>query len=937
MSRAQVLIKEWDQSTRVPSFPGVYIGIIANFEKGKLDGPQLITSETQMLKYLTNDETVKVGTTSAYYSMYAALQKSNTIWAVRVAKNARYGACYLMPDKRFTDIIVTANSSVDTLSFVKATATELEKATSLYNNLSTGDRVTFSISSGGTLPAPLSISTSYYIIKYDDTNLKIRIATSLVNAQNGVFIDLTTDGTGTITLNVPVNGSNGESEFAISNPDSYALNSSDGKPAGFETTFSVDVTNDAFNTTKAFFESCDTGDTITLTADTFPTVDSGSPLDGVTTYYVIKIAQTIDTTSYKIQLARTLSDANAGTYIGLLTVGDDVNGTLTGKLNTGSVTVDYLDDLFTIPANLYAMSDTGDIVRFTTTGTYPTVDSGDVIDSSTNYYIIKTSTANKVQISRTIGGNPITFSANGTGTQTFTLTGKTNISTLVGDISNDILTVSNTFYESVNTTYSCRVSTTGTLPKGLSSEVIYYVIKSTTTNKIRLASTSVNAQLGIAVDITDAGTGVHTLLDTHNTELIGLDQKLMLIYTYTACAEQLYIQTLHYPYGDSSTWTDAQKTAANTVKEPNCFKLYVYKKDTDGNYYQVEEHLLSRVKGYKDGNNTNCYVEDAIEASNYIRILDNTTLDSDIYPIDQSDYIKLTNGSGGDTVTDDIMLQGCDYLASRRDIFVTLLMDGGYSVPSFQKQGLIQLCENRKDCFAILTCPIATEQSSDYMTQVLDYRRNQLNASTSYAALFSPHVYIQDKWNDRKLYAPVDGYVAAAISETASNYEMWYAPAGNRRGQLNVLDLVRRYSEGEQSTLYDAGINPIDFYPGKGIKIWGQKTLLSRPSALDRINVRLLLIVIEPAIAEFLEDFVFEFNDDITRIQAKSGIDSYMNNIKARRGVYDFLCKCDLENNTQEDIDANKMNVDLFVKPVRVAEFINFTTIITRTGASFSF
>lgn len=135
--------------------------------------------------------------------------------------------------------------------------------------------------------------------------------------------------------------------------------------------------------------------------------------------------------------------------------------------------------------------------------------------------------------------------------------------------------------------------------------------------------------------------------------------------------------------------------------------------------------------------------------------------------------------------------------------------------------------------------------------------------------------------------------------------------------------------------LYDNGINPLRFAPGRGILINGQKTLLSRPSALDRLNVRMLLIVIEPAIASALEDFLFELNTAATRAIVTSMISSYMENIKARNGVYDYQVTCDDTNNSAEDIDNYTMNVWLFVKPTKSVEYIPFTVIITRTGTSF--
>jgi phage tail sheath protein FI len=236
----------------------------------------------------------------------------------------------------------------------------------------------------------------------------------------------------------------------------------------------------------------------------------------------------------------------------------------------------------------------------------------------------------------------------------------------------------------------------------------------------------------------------------------------------------------------------------------------------------------------------------------------------------------------------------------------------------------------------LLSVPISAELNSDYLNEVKKYRNELLNANTSYAALYTPHLKISDRFNDREIYVSPTGYVAGCISDNEQNREIWYAPAGPKYGVLNVLDVARRYDEGELDDLYNAGINPIDFYEGRGIRVWGQKTLQSSASALDRLNVRLMLIVIEPAIAEFLEDFLFDQNDDITRRLVTESIKSYMEGIKARRGVYAYDVKCDSENNTDEDIDANQMNVWLYVQPTKTVEYIKFRVIITRTGASFS-
>ncbi len=556
----------------------------------------------------------------------------------------------------------------------------------------------------------------------------------------------------------------------------------------------------------------------------------------------------------------------------------------------------------------------------------------------TNYYVIKSTTPD-IQVALTSGGTAIDITSAGTGTHTITLKSKLESSTLVGDLSNDILTISATLYSWIFDKDKVQVSSAGTLPSGLAVLTNYYVIKTSTENQIKLASSTANVDLEISVDILDAGIGVHTIANLQNQELYGLEQKCLLFYgaNQGEWTDDIYVTTLHYPYGDSDSWTSDEQDAADTVKEENSFLVYIWKANADGTVSQVENtYTCSRDPDKKDGYGNNIYVETILEQSNYIRAIDNEAIYKTVLPTDQTIILKLDKGDDGNTVSDTHMLTALDALANRRNIFVTLLLDGDWTTPSYQKQGLLSLAETRKDCFALLGCPISDERASGYMTEILTYRKTELNANSSYGALFTSHLKITDKYNDRDIYVGCDGYVGAAISETAANYEIWYPPAGPRRGVLKVLDVVKRFTEGEMDVLYDNNINPIDYYPGKGIRIWGQKTLLSRPSALDRINVRLLLIVIEPGIAEFLEDFLFEFNDALTRALITSGITSYMQNIKSRRGVYAFSVVCDESNNTPEIIDANKMEVWLYVQPTKSAEFITFKTIITRTGASFS-
>jgi hypothetical protein len=369
------------------------------------------------------------------------------------------------------------------------------------------------------------------------------------------------------------------------------------------------------------------------------------------------------------------------------------------------------------------------------------------------------------------------------------------------------------------------------------------------------------------------------------------------------------------------------KDSPETVREPNAFIIAVYY-----NSILQESHVCSMVEGTKDGYGNNIFVEDILQSSNYIRAY--SSGNGLLMPKEQLVNLTFEEGDDGSTVTDGDMLTALDLFENTNDSRITILMDGGWTTKAYQR-GIDAVCQSRQDCVGILSTRYVDESNSSYMTEILNYRKYVLNMNSSWCAMYSSHVSIYDKYNDRELYVSPDGYAAGVISRTFANYELWYPAAGFRRGLINVLDVKRRWSQGEMDELYDNQINPIKFAPGRGILIWGQKTLTTRPTALDRLNVRLLLVYIQPAIAELLEDFIFEFNDAITRNQIKVIIDDYMENIKTRRGVYAYQTVCDESNNTPVVIDANEMEVWLYIQPTKSAEIIRFKTILTRTGSSF--
>jgi len=367
--------------------------------------------------------------------------------------------------------------------------------------------------------------------------------------------------------------------------------------------------------------------------------------------------------------------------------------------------------------------------------------------------------------------------------------------------------------------------------------------------------------------------------------------------------------------------------------EPGSFEISVFK--TENLNVALEKHLISRTKGQKDGRGRNIFVEDVLEGSNYIRAISNPLIPESTLPKVQSTALALSGGSDGVAITDANMISAVDQFKNTSEFPVTILMDGGYAVPSYQL-ALDSIAQYRQDCVAVLSVPYASEVHADYLNEIINYRKTALNLNSSYSALYTPHLQIQDKFNDRKLWISPDGHVAGSISFSANNYEIWFPPAGYKRGALNVLDTVQRFQDGELDALYDAGVNPIKFKSGKGIVVWGQKTLLARASALDRLNVRLMLIVITPAIKDLLENWLFELNNEEERAIIEIKIKDYLETIKSRKGLYDYDVVCDDTNNLPEDIDANRLNVDVFVKPTKSIESVPVRIVITPSNISFS-
>lgn len=207
---------------------------------------------------------------------------------------------------------------------------------------------------------------------------------------------------------------------------------------------------------------------------------------------------------------------------------------------------------------------------------------------------------------------------------------------------------------------------------------------------------------------------------------------------------------------------------------------------------------------------------------------------------------------------------------------------------------------------------------------------------SNYAATYGNWVKVYDSYSDKRVWVPTSGYAAAAFARTDSTAQPWIAPAGLTRGVINnVVDIAFNPNQKQRDFLYPISINPVVFFNTDGFVIFGQKTLQTKPSAFDRINVRRLFLSLEKSVQRSLRFFVFEPNTEFTRTRLKNTITPIFELAKNTEGLYDYLIVCDERNNTSDSIDRNELNVDIYIKPVRAAEFILVNFIATRTGQNF--
>jgi len=395
---------------------------------------------------------------------------------------------------------------------------------------------------------------------------------------------------------------------------------------------------------------------------------------------------------------------------------------------------------------------------------------------------------------------------------------------------------------------------------------------------------------------------------------------------------------LFYVFGkDPGTWNNNLKVTIENVDSTELtFDIVVYEVDTDGNSTKVESWTVSRQEKL-DGFGRQLYLETRINGfSKYIVVAD-SSLANTLLPGEATTAVAMTGGTNGNAITSSEVVTGWDAFVNPDEVDVRILINAGEASVEVHSK-MQSVAEARRDCVAVLDLPYSAISS---VTNMVDWRETVQNINSSYTALYGPWVKAYDSFNDKIVELPPSGYVASMFAFNDYISEPWFAPAGFNRGILSVLGFTSIFSQGERDTLYSNQINPLQTFRGEGNVIWGQKTQQVKASALDRVNVRRSLIVIEKAMSIQLRSYAFEPNNETTRFRVTATLEEYLDRLSARGafqtelGDKGYRVVCDTTNNTPGVIDANELHVDVYIKPVRAAEYIQLQTIITQTATSF--
>ena len=365
--------------------------------------------------------------------------------------------------------------------------------------------------------------------------------------------------------------------------------------------------------------------------------------------------------------------------------------------------------------------------------------------------------------------------------------------------------------------------------------------------------------------------------------------------------------------------------------------------------------FMSKNSSAKSPQGDSIYYPDVIRAkSNYIYWTDHISAGSNWGTDTTTTYTavttttidSLTGGTDDLAVTAGELELAYDKFADTESEDINLVLGGPSSLVGDTQAAMdthntmiYNLVESRKDCVGFVSpyrSAVVGVTTSTKQAQNIEKAADTL-PSSSYMVMDSGYMYMYDKYNDVYRHVPLNGSIAGLCANTDLVADPWFSPAGYNRGTVRgAIKLAFNPNKADRDRLYPARVNPVVNFPGIGVTLFGDKTMQTKPSAFDRINVRRLFLVLEKAIATAAKYQLFEFNDEFTRAQFRNMVEPFLRDVQGRRGITDFLVKCDSSNNTGSVIDRNEFVADIFIKPARSINFITLNFVATRTGVAFS-
>ena len=447
----------------------------------------------------------------------------------------------------------------------------------------------------------------------------------------------------------------------------------------------------------------------------------------------------------------------------------------------------------------------------------------------------------------------------------------------------------------------------------------------------------------------------NTILNTNNSNLYG---SFMARYpgslgnslSVAVCSNTATFSTWTY----KGYFTSAPSTSDFVSNAGGSFdELHIAVIDSGGLFTGTQGTILetfpfvSKASDASVNGSTNYYKQVIFNNSKYIYATDpvdyantnvtwGSTSSTNFAKLTTNQLVSLTGGTSVSPADSDIQ-NAYSLFENKEQIDISLVLTGDASI-STQQFIIDNVVTPRTDCIALISPPqTAVVNQAGSETTNIETWLISLSRSSSYVVADSGWKYQLDKYNNVYRWIPLNGDIAGLCVYTDTVKDPWFSPAGFNRGAIkNCIKLAWNPTKTYRDTLYAAGVNPVVSFAGQGTVLFGDKTLQSKPSAFDRINVRRLFIALEKSIGTASKFSLFELNDEFTRGQFVALVTPFLRDVQGRRGITDFKVVCDTTNNTPQVIDTNGFVGDIYIKPARSINFIQLNFVAVGTGVDFT-